>query len=273
MYTIVNTHPIKRGRSVLVLVTFSLLLSIFMAFSGLTSVYAVQMFSKDEKPFGVSYDDWVAKYWNKRVGMNKDQAAPKPGGCLILNNYNKSDFLVMLMDTAEVDGSAQQTCKISSSQGIMIPLWIAECDNSGGDDPRHKSYSDEQLTKCAREQYNLGNIRSDVKVDGLPIAKLDVKQSLIPGSGKLDYKVNSPLNNITDFNSKGFNLTIPPDSNIPLKPGTWRSASQGWWVFLKPLPPGEHTISYNVRVTPTGALTSPGTNPHFADITYELQVT
>ena len=160
----------------------------------------------------------------------------------------------------------------ASNQGIMIPLWIAECDNSGGDDPRHKSYSDEQLTKCAREQYNLGNIRSDVKVDGQPIAKLDVKQSLIPGSGKLDYKVNSPLTNITEFNSKGFNLTIPHDSNLPFKPGTWRSGSQGWWVFLKPLPPGEHTIYYNVRVTPTGALTSPGTNPHFADINYKLQV-
>ena len=71
MYTIANPHAIKRDRSVLILVTFSLLLSIFIAFSGLTSVYAVQMFSKDEKPFGVSYDEWVAKYWNKRVGMNK----------------------------------------------------------------------------------------------------------------------------------------------------------------------------------------------------------
>jgi hypothetical protein len=49
--------------------------------------------------------------------------------------------------------------------------------------------------------------------------------------------------------------------------------SQGWWVFLKPLPPVDHTIFYNIRVTPTGALTSPGTNPHFADITYKLQVT
>jgi hypothetical protein len=44
------------------------------------------------------------------------------------------------------------------------------------------------------------------------------------------------------------------------------------WVFLKPLPPGDHTIFYNVRVTPTGLLTSPGTNPHFADITYSLHV-
>jgi hypothetical protein len=106
--------------------------------------------------------------------MNKDQASPKPGGCLTMNN-DKSDSLVMLLDTAQVDGSVQQVCKISSNQGIMIPLWIAFCDNSGRDDPRHKSYSDEQLTKCASEQYNLGNIRSDVKVDGRPVVKLDVK--------------------------------------------------------------------------------------------------
>ena len=163
--------------------------------------------------------------------------------------------------------------KISSNQGIMIPLWIAFCDNSGGDDPRNKSYSEEQLTKCASDQYNLGNIRSDVKVDGRPVDKLDVKQSLMPGSGKLYYKVNAPLTNITDFSSRGFNITTPADSNLPLKPGTWRAGCQGRWVFLKPLPPGEHTIFYNVRVTPTDALTSPDTNPHFADIIYKLQVT
>jgi hypothetical protein len=43
--------------------------------------------------------------------------------------------------------------------------------------------------------------------------------------------------------------------------------------MLKPLSRGEHTIFYNISVTPTGALTSHGTNPHFADTTYKLQVT
>jgi hypothetical protein len=259
---------IKKVRgSTCILITLFLLFSIFFVFPGLHSVYGVELFSKDEKPFGVSYDDWISKYWNWNIGLNTDKATPKPDGCLI----NKSDSLVMLMNLAGVDDSPHQVCKISPKQGIIIPLWIGWCDNSGADDPSHKSYSDEQLTKCAREVYNLGNIRSDVKVDGLPVAKLDVRMSMI--SGKLDYKINSPLTNVTEFYSKGFNLTIPPDTVAAgSKPGTWRAGSQGWWVFLKPLPPGEHTVFYNVRVTPPGGITSPGTNPHFADITYSLQV-
>jgi hypothetical protein len=68
-------------------------------------------------------------------------------------------------------------------------------------------------------------------------------------------------------------MKVPPNSNDPgaaRHPGTWLAGAQGWWVFLKPLPPGDHTVFYNV--TPTGLLTSPGTNPHFADITYTLHV-
>jgi hypothetical protein len=256
----------KHSATTCILVAFSLLFSIFFAFPGLHRVYGVELFSKDEKPFGVSYDDWVSKYWNLWIAKNTDEATPKPGGCLIVNNDNKSDSVVMLMETA-VDDSPHQLCKISSDQGIMVPLWIAWCDTGSS-----KGYSDEQLTKCAREQQNLGNIISNVKVDGLPVAKLDVRLSLTPGSGKLDYKINS-LTNVTEFYTKGFNLTIPPDTQKANQvPGTWRAGSQGWLVFLKPLPPGKHTIFYNIRVTPTGALTSPGTSTHFADITYDFQV-
>jgi hypothetical protein len=78
---------------------------------------------------------------------------------------------------------------------------------------------------------------------------------------------------VTQSTSKVFTLTIPPDTHKPNNAAeTWQVLSDGWWVFLRPLPLGEHTIFYNIRVIPTGALTSSGTSPHFADITYKLQV-
>jgi hypothetical protein len=139
------------------------------------NVYGIESFSKYEKPFGISYDDWVSKHWNKWISMNTHEATPIPYRCLIASNHNnQSNSLVMLMDTT-VEGSPHQACNISSNQGIMIPLSIAWCYNnnssSGGNDPTHKSYTDEQLTKCARGQYNLGNIRSEVKVDGVSVCK------------------------------------------------------------------------------------------------------
>ena len=137
--------------------------------------------------------------------------------------------------------------------------------------PRKTGATTGDLTDCAKHQ-NLGRIISDVKVDGLSVANFDVTQSVNPGSGALDYNVNS-LNNVTEFSSKPFKLVIPEDTQKPNQViGTWDAVSQGWWVFLEPLPVGNHTLDYNIRVTPTGALTSPGTSPHFADISYNLDV-
>ena len=84
--------------------------------------------------------------------------------------------------------------------------------------------------------------------------------------GSLDYKINS-MDNVTELYSKGFNITIPentyePDQNT----GTWRSGAHGWFVFLKPLPVGDHTLNYNIGVTGTGP------NDHSAEITYDLKV-
>jgi hypothetical protein len=93
----------KCSASICILVTLFLLFSIFFAFPGLSRAYGVELFSKDDRPFGVSYDDWIAKYWNWDFSLSTDQFTPKPDGCLI----NKSDSMVMLMNTV-VEGSPIQ---------------------------------------------------------------------------------------------------------------------------------------------------------------------
>ena len=246
----------------MIFVALFLLCPSLLTLGALRHVSAVEFFPQGSMPFGKSYDDWAAKYWNWDVGMNTDQATPKPGGCVI----NSSNQLVMLLETADVTTPPTQSCQISANQGIIVPLWIGWCDTGSS-----RNFTEEQLALCAKQQ-NLGNIGSVVKVEGVPIAKLDASQTVNPGGKSVNYAVNS-LANVTKFTSKQFTLTIPANTHKPNQvTGTWHAVSDGWWVFLKPLSPGQHTIFYNIRVAPTGALTSPGTSPHFADIIYNLQV-
>jgi hypothetical protein len=93
---------------------------------GSGSVYGVEFFSRDDAPFGKSYDDWISEYWNWWL-----DAAPKektePPGCLV----HESGLMVMLMQTA-IGGTHNQVCDISAKQGIMVPLWSALAGSSRG---------------------------------------------------------------------------------------------------------------------------------------------
>ena len=38
--------------------------SILLINIGFTTVYGAEVYSKDEQPFGIPYDEWIGKYWN-----------------------------------------------------------------------------------------------------------------------------------------------------------------------------------------------------------------
>ena len=145
---------------------------------------------------------------------------------------------------------------ISRNEGILIPIWTGEC-NAGEKDCLNQPF--EGLTKAARG-FDLGKVKGLVKVDNFPVATLDA----------IDYKTNIK-NNVTEVNTEQYNATVPNDSHVPNeKYGTFPAAAHGWFVFLKPLQPGNHTVYYQNSVEPT-TLGGAG-NSNTAQFTYHFKV-
>jgi hypothetical protein len=218
--------------------------------------YGIDFFSKDESPFGTPYDLWVARWWNWNAKIPLDNETGKLGGlkdngCLINNNQS----VVMLVDTA-AGGKMNQVCKISANQGILIPIWTGECDRSS---KGYENATFEKLSDCARG-FDLGKVSGEVKVDNKVVARLDA----------VDLKANA-MENVTEINTRQFNMTYPEDSHLTFtKAGTFPTTAHGWFVFLKPLPLGQHTIYYKNSVEPT-TLTG-AENVNTAEFTYQMRV-
>ena len=235
-----------------VLVTLSILL--FSVTVTVPIAYAVDVFQKDELPFGKPYEQWVQDWWRWNAAIPGDPvttfAGVKENGCLI----NKEGPVVMLIDPA-IGGTRHQKCDISSNQGILISGWSAECDGSV---KGFENKSFKELSECARE-LNLGKVTVNAWVDNKPFAQVEAE----------DLKTTN-LVNATELSTKAFNITTPEDSNLAVDyPGTHLGAAHGWYIFLKPLPVGEHTVRYvnDVRETTLGA-----GNTNNADITYSFKV-
>jgi hypothetical protein len=235
-----------------VLVTLSVLL--FLAMVTAPIAYAVGVFHKDELPFGKPYEDWVIDWWRWNAAIPGDPvttfAGIKENGCLI----NKEGPVAMLIDPA-IGGEHHQRCEISSNQGILISAWSAEC---GRSTKGFENKSFKELLECARK-YDLGKVTVNAWVDNKPIALVEAE----------DLKTTN-LMNATELATKGFNITTPQDSNLEVDyPGTHLGAVHGWFIFIKPLPVGEHTVRYvnDVRSTTLGP-----ENTNNADITYSFKV-
>ena len=220
--------------------------SILLIHMGFINRFAVEIFSKDEQPFEIPYDEWIGKYWKWYITLTPEQSEPPNGSCLI----NKSDSMVMVFNPS-VPGKHVLECDISSKDGIMIPSWSGFFENNDKDDlPDNTPH--EQLSNFTKEQVNLGAVTSDVKVDGKSVAKLDEVTSMSLDN-TLSYKIKA-MDNFTEIYAKPFNITIPENTSLPDQVfGTWPSGAHGWFTFLKPLPPGDHKVSYSLSVQGLGA--------------------
>jgi len=109
-------------------------------------------------------------------------------------------------------------------------------------------YDDSQLIKEALVCDNYSNKRS-AEVDGVKVNGLN---------DPVTYRTNS---------SHTFNINIVDDNIYNIKGGKGRAYADGWFLFVKPLPAGDHKIHV------AGSIDAPDPNcNNSADVTWIIKV-
>jgi hypothetical protein len=81
-----------------------------------------------------------------------------------------------------------------------------------------------------------------------------------------EFRIQSPPFNVT---SPPFNVTFPENNVFGISLGQTQAVSDGLWIILKPLPPGEHRIGFKGSSVD---FTAGATNTFVSDATYDVIV-
>jgi hypothetical protein len=175
-----------------------------------------EIFSKESRPFGLPYTEWMIKWWQWHISL------PREGHPYITHNIQNCPVGIsgpVAFVTNSIQGESHYTCTIPAGHAILLRIGSAECSSI-----EIHSESPPALIKCATEgqQY----LTFEVKVDGVPLKGLEQNVAL----------------------SRFFNITIPADNVYDIKAGTYKAVAHGYFAFLKPLPAGEHNVDITARV-------------------------
>jgi hypothetical protein len=200
----------------------------------------IDVFAIHSNPYGTAYSDWTAKWWQWALSIPKEV---NPVGDETGKYCGRGQEGPVWFLAGTFGGSMERSCTIPAGKAILFSPINVEC--SYAEFPDLKTESD--LKACAKSGQDL-TTETDVTIDGVQVQNLQ------------DYRTQSPL----------FDLTLPEGNVFGLPANTTKAVSDGVWVFLKPLPPGNHEIrSKGVSVD----FTTTGTVPSFvSDVTYHLNV-
>jgi hypothetical protein len=206
----------KQSAIVVVLIISLILMNSGIGYVGADGVNP-SVYSTKDKPYGLTYGEWTANFWKwviaipQNVNPNNDATGKN---CAI---NQKDTNLWYLAPT--FGGAAERTCTIPKERSILFPLLAAECNYLENKELKTES----QLRTCAKQSNDAGSRSMDVTIDGVKLKNLE------------NYRAQSV-----------FDITFPPNNIFSVKSAiNTKVASDGFWVFLKPLSSGKHELEFS----------------------------
>jgi hypothetical protein len=172
------------------------------------------LFQTNSSPYGKSYVKWTEMWWQWAFSIPKDRnpITDKTG-----ENCAKGQVgpVWYLAGTTKNTFHAQRSCVIPREKSILFPIIVSQFSRS-----EKPTLTDRELIRYTAKDIDQTSFL-EVIIDDYRLT--DLSRYRIKSYFKLDLKEG----NIWD-----------------IKPGPTKAASDGFWVFLKPLRQGKHTISF-----------------------------
>ncbi len=197
------------------------------------------IFPPDSQPYGLTYGEWTAKWWQWAHSIpTQNNPQLDETGEFCAQAQNQTAPVWFLAGTG--GGSAERTCTIPAGKAILLPIINAAYVGTAGE-------TEEEMRTGVNEWINTVTT-VEASIDGVPLQDV------------WSYRIQSPF----------FSETLPKDNILGEAEGTYRAISDGYWVFLEPLSPGQHEIRVHGVTIDPGAI-SP--TPSFETaVTYHLVV-
>jgi hypothetical protein len=175
------------------------------------SYNGLELYAPDSKPFGRTYAEWTARWWQWVLSIAKTEnpLVDEDGKNCASNQSEPVWFLA-----GTLKGPAERSCVIPADKAILFPVINVEASVAEGD-----GTTDEEL--AARTRFEMDQI-TDIRamISGTNVNEL--KQ----------YRIQSPP----------FNVTLPADNVLGVPAQTTKMISEGYWLFLNPLEPGNYDL-------------------------------
>jgi hypothetical protein len=174
-----------------------------------------EIFTKDSKPYGIPYADWLIKWWQWTATIPKSQH-PTVNSTICTTHVDNS----VMFFVHKIQGDSHQICKVPAGKSLLLELVTAECDpeDIGG------SQDESKLVDCTSEGNNYAAIR--VIMDG----------QVVPGTDQ------------NRVQTKFFNITWSDDNVFDASPGIRKATANGYFILFKPLSVGKHELFIKASV-------------------------
>jgi hypothetical protein len=179
------------------------------------------VFETGSSPFNLTYADWTAKWWQWAYSIPQSiHPAYDDTGKFCKEGQKKPTWFF----PGTYQHSVIRYCEIPYGVGILFPILNSEC--SFVEYPQMKTKED--LSNCAKKIQDK-TVPEFVTLNGVKIPNLE------------NYRIQSDI----------FNFTLPKSNILNLPSETSQAVSDGNWVFLKPLPPGDYELKFkgNIKTT------------------------